>query len=142
MTYVNGISCCPPTVRQSNAPRQPRWSGSPSSRSHGSSRYNLITSSYSRVTHRRSSGLPGALDEITCLAEREYVGLHARCEKGDLERAHGDRSRLANQLVEPLLGYGSVALLVGVDSGRSAGGWAMDEDPERHRRARPPRPKA
>jgi hypothetical protein len=65
------------------------------------------------------------------LAERETVGLGARGEEGDLERPVGDRSRLADQLVEPWRSVErSVALLVDVEPVRVAGGRSVDEHAE------------
>ena len=55
------------------------------------------------------------------------------CEEGDLERAVGDGSRLAKQLIEPLLAYGSAALFVNVESVSFARGFTVGEDAERHR---------
>jgi hypothetical protein len=67
------------------------------------------------------------------LAECEHVCLDAGCEEGDVEGAVGDGSRLAEQLVEPLLGDGSAALFVNVESVSVAGRFAIDEYAERHR---------
>jgi hypothetical protein len=67
------------------------------------------------------------------LAECKYVCLDAGCEEGDLERAVGDGSRLANQLIEPLLGDGSTALFVNVESVSVARRFTIDEYAERHR---------
>jgi protein-disulfide isomerase len=66
------------------------------------------------------------------LAEREHVGLDAGGVKADLEGAIGDRSRLANQLIQTLLDYGSVSLLVDVEPTSGAGRLAVDQHPERH----------
>ena len=66
-------------------------------------------------------------------AECKYVCLDAGCEEGDHERTVGDRSRLANQLIEPLLGYASAALFVGVEAVRIAGTFTVDQYPEHHR---------
>ena len=44
------------------------------------------------------------LHPISRLAEGEHVGLGARVEEGDLEGAVGDRTGLADQLVQPRLG--------------------------------------
>src|SRR3954462_14476169 len=38
------------------------------------------------------------------LTEREGVGLRARVEEGDLERVLGDRTALADELIQPRLG--------------------------------------
>ena len=56
------------------------------------------------------------------MAECEHVCLVAGCEEGDLERAVGDGSRLANQLIEPLSGGSFAALFVGVEAASVAGG--------------------
>ncbi len=69
------------------------------------------------------------------LAEREHEGLDARVGKDDLERPVGDRSALADQLVEPLLSDRPVALLVDVEAVRLSGRLAVDEHAERHRAA-------
>ena len=53
------------------------------------------------------------------LPEGEHVGLGAGVGEGDLERALGDRTVLADQLVEPLLGDGPGALLVDVEPAAS-----------------------
>jgi hypothetical protein len=63
---------------------------------------------------------------IPTSAECEHEDLDSRIEKLDLELAVGDRSRLANQLVHPGLGYGPVALLVRVDAVRGAGRLPID----------------
>ena len=52
----------------------------------------------------------------------------------DLECAVGDRPRLANQLIEPLLGHHSVAFSIDVEPMRIAGRFAVDEHLERHGR--------
>ena len=67
------------------------------------------------------------------LAEREYVCLDAGCEEGDLEGAVGDGSRLAKQLIEPLLADGSAALFVNVESVSLARRFTIDEYAERRR---------
>ena len=74
------------------------------------------------------------------LAEGEHVGLDAGRKKGDLEGAVGDRSRLANQLIEPLLGDRSVALFVDVEAMSVTGKFSIDEHTERHGRASRARP--
>src|SRR5512132_4096185 len=48
------------------------------------------------------------------LAEGEGVGLDTGVEEGDLQGAVGDRAGLAQELVQPRLGEGAVALLVEV----------------------------
>src|SRR3954452_12981662 len=67
-------------------------------------------------------------------AEGEHVGLDAGGEEADLERAVGDRSLLTNELVEPLLDDGAVALLVHVEPVRVTWWLAVEEHAERHAR--------
>src|SRR5215831_12444240 len=67
------------------------------------------------------------------LAEGEAVGLSAGIEEGDLEGAAGDGSGLADELVDPLLGEGAVAVAVGVAAVRRTGWLPVDEDPEPYR---------
>ncbi len=55
------------------------------------------------------------------LAEGERVGLSARVGKGDFEGALGDRSRLADELVQPWLGDHAVPLGIHVDTVPGAG---------------------
>jgi hypothetical protein len=64
---------------------------------------------------------------VQALPEGEAVGLGARGEEGDLERAVGDRSRLADQLVEPRPIEGSVAPFVDVEPVRIAGRLSVEE---------------
>jgi hypothetical protein len=60
------------------------------------------------------------------LAEREHVGLDTGGEEGDLECVVGDRSPLANQLIEPRFDQGSVALFVNVEPMSVAGRLSFD----------------
>ena len=66
------------------------------------------------------------------LAECEHVCLDAGCHERDLERAVRNGSRLTKQLIEPLLGDGSAALFVNVESVSVTGRFAIDEYAERH----------
>jgi hypothetical protein len=72
------------------------------------------------------------VDRGRLLAEGEHECLHAGGEEGDLERAVVDGSRLAKQLIKPLLGDGSAALFVGVESVSVAGRFTIDEYAVRH----------
>src|ERR1700730_9565886 len=74
----------------------------------------------SRVFHRTflSLGLGQQLkcgDRVTGLcrgsAERERENLHARIEKLDLELSISNGLRLSDQLIQPRLGHGAVALV-------------------------------
>src|SRR5262245_56767852 len=60
-------------------------------------------------------------------AERKSVGLGAGLEKLDLELSLTDRAGLPDELVEPLLGHGAVALLVDVEAAAGAGGFSVDQ---------------
>src|SRR6266511_2642612 len=64
------------------------------------------------------------------LAEGEDVALDARLEEGDLEGAVRDRSRLPDQLIQPLVHHRAVALFVDVESARFAGRLTVDEHAE------------
>ena len=71
-----------------------------------------------RIVWRMEPSEPGqyrGCGRSILLAECEAVNLGARGEEGDLERAVGDRSRLADQLMEPWPVEGSVALFVYVE---------------------------
>src|SRR5215472_573142 len=71
---------------------------------------------------RRMRPVPGVLlVNPLCLAEGERVGLSPWIEECDLEGAAGDGARLADELVQPLLGKSAVALAVHVGSVRLAG---------------------
>ena len=61
-------------------------------------------------------------DDAVLSAEGERERLHARIEKLDLEQSIGDRRRLADHLIEPLVGHRAVALVVNVHSVRAPGG--------------------
>jgi hypothetical protein len=74
---------------------------------------------------------PGLAD----LAECECVGLDAGIEVGDLDGAVDDRARLADELVQPLLGYRSAALFVDIGPVRRTRRLSVDEHAESHRRA-------
>ena len=69
------------------------------------------------------------------LAEGKRVGLDIGSEECDLERPVADRTSLANQLVQPLLGQHAVTLFVYIESVRGAGRFSVDEHGERHARA-------
>src|SRR5215470_17519954 len=64
------------------------------------------------------------------LAECERVRLNAGTGKGDLEGAAGNGAGLADQLVQPLLADGAVALVVSVGSVRGAGRFSIAEHAE------------
>src|SRR5688572_18616296 len=68
------------------------------------------------------------------LTESEHVGLDTGSKERDLTRTVGDRSPLANQLIEPRLDQGSVALFVNVEPMSVAGRFAIDQHAERHGR--------
>src|SRR5689334_1987767 len=70
------------------------------------------------------------------LAEREYESFCARCEKLDLEFPVRSRPLLADELVEPLLGYCAVAGFVNV--GAVCGAWRLpiDQHAKFYRRSR------
>src|SRR5712691_874669 len=70
----------------------------------------------------------------------ERKRLHARFEKLDLELAIGDGLRLPDQLMQPLFGNGTVALLVDIDSVRSARWLSIDEQAKSHGGSRRRRP--
>src|SRR6266542_2570786 len=66
------------------------------------------------------------------LAEGEHVSLDARLEEGDLEGAVRDRSRLPDQLIQPLVHHRAVALFVNVEPVRVPGRPSVDEHAERN----------
>ena len=68
------------------------------------------------------------------LAEGEGVGLDAWVEEGDLEGALADRAGLADELVQPRVGDGAVALVVGVGAVRGSRRLPVEEHAEPHRR--------
>jgi hypothetical protein len=74
------------------------------------------------------------------LSEGEHVGLDAGLKEGDLEGAIRDRSRLANQLIEPLLYDHAVARLVDVEPMRAVRRFSVDQKTEG--RGRPSRLRA
>src|SRR5207302_9719760 len=61
------------------------------------------------------------------LAEGKVEGLRARIEKLDGELAIGNRLRLPDQLVSPLLGHGAVAELIDIGAVRGSRRLAIDE---------------
>src|SRR2546428_9103641 len=67
-------------------------------------------------------------------AERERKRLHAGIEKLDLEAAIRDRPRLADQVIQALLGHRALALLVDVAAVRASRRLAVDAHAEPHRR--------
>ena len=88
-----------------------------------SSRTELVAAAIAAAPKNRRRSLIDIIRGIGCTfgqsssslhgrsAERERKGLHARVEKLDLELAIGDGLRLADQLVQPLLGHCAVALV-------------------------------
>src|SRR5918995_5890169 len=78
--------------------------------------------------------------DLPDLAEGERVGLDLRIEEGNLEGAVGDGAGLPDELVQPLLGHRSVALVVNVDPMRRIRRLSVDEHAESHGRARYCRP--
>src|SRR3954465_9568608 len=69
------------------------------------------------------------------LAEGEHVGLGAGVEEGDLEETVRDGAWLADKLVEPCIGDGALAALVGVEAVGGPGRLTVDQQPEPHRRS-------
>ena len=69
-------------------------------------------------------------------AERESERFHARIEKLDFESPVSDGTGLPDQLIQPLLGDGAVALLVDIEAVSRAGRLRLDHDAKAHRRAR------
>jgi hypothetical protein len=65
--------------------------------------------------------------------ECEREGLHARIEKLDLEQPIGDWRRLANQLIQPLLGDYADTLIINVDTVSGADWLSIDQHPKPHR---------
>src|SRR5260370_17010825 len=65
-------------------------------------------------------------------AERESESLHARIEKLDLELAISNVPRLPDQLIQPLVGHRTVALLVNVTSVSLARRQSIDEHAKAH----------
>ena len=74
---------------------------------------------------RRSPSCPLVPD----LAEGEGVGLDARVEEGDLEGALADGAGLADELVQPRVGEGAVALVVDVGAVGGARGLPVEDAP-------------
>src|SRR6476619_6877487 len=74
------------------------------------------------------------------LTKREAVRLGTGVEKCDLERTVGDRSLLADKLVQTLLRQRAVPLLVDVEPAPIARRLAVDGDAERHHYTLPGRP--
>src|SRR6478609_2571417 len=69
-------------------------------------------------------------------AERESKSLRARIEKLDFELSIGDRRRLSDQLIQPLLGHRADALFVDVESMRRSWRLSVDRNAKLHRRSR------
>src|SRR5215471_10580904 len=67
------------------------------------------------------------------LSERKDVSLHARIKKLDLERPICDGLRLSDELVEPLLGDRSVALLVDLGAVSVARRASVEENTKAYR---------
>src|SRR5713101_3690350 len=65
-------------------------------------------------------------------AERERKNLHARIEKRERELPIGDGLRLPDQLIEPLCRNRAIALVVYINSVRSAGRLSIDEHAKAH----------
>jgi hypothetical protein len=65
-------------------------------------------------------------------AEREHKSLYARIEKLDLELSISNGLRLSDQLIQPLLGNRTVALVVNVTSVSSARRLSIDEHAKSH----------
>src|SRR6185437_7020764 len=74
------------------------------------------------------------------LAEGEREGLNAGIGECDLAGAVGYGTRLADQLVEPLIGNGAIAFGIDVRPVRPAGRLPVDEQPKSYGRARYCRP--
>ena len=68
-------------------------------------------------------------------AEGERIGLNARGEKADFERAVGDWSALPHKLVEPLLGDHAASLGIGIRAVAVTGWRTIDRDLEWDRSA-------
>ena len=68
-------------------------------------------------------------------AERESVGLNARIEKFDFERAVGDRAVLPDELIQTLLVDDTLAVGVSVGAVISAGSFAVEGHAEPYRPA-------
>ena len=83
------------------------------------------------IIPRERANLPGRGDRVNSLcrgsAERERKSLHARIEKLDLELSISDGLRLSDQLIQPLFGHRTVALVVNVNSVSSARRLSIDE---------------
>ena len=75
-----------------------------------------------------------AATRVVGLAEREAVRLDVGSEERDLERTVGDRSALADQLIQTLLGQRSLSLFVDVESASIVRGLSVDEHSKRHGR--------
>ena len=83
------------------------------------------------------SGFAVGVDDMTWpgladLAEGECVGLDAGIEEGDLEGAVGDGAGLADELVEPLFGHRSTALVVDIGPVRRTRRLSVDEHADSH----------
>src|SRR2546425_6131996 len=77
----------------------------------------------------------GPVESLTCdLSEGEAVGLHAGVEEFDFEGSILNAAPLADQLVEPLIIRGSLALAVDVGSLGCANSLAVDKDAKPHGR--------
>jgi hypothetical protein len=76
-------------------------------------------------------GVPDTLVSIPS-AEREGERLHAGVQKLNLELSFRDRSRLSNQLIQPLLGDRAVSLLVEIGPMSCAPRLSVDEHSKRY----------
>src|SRR5262249_8899278 len=79
---------------------------------------------------------PGHSEPVNSLrrksAERECKSLHARIEKLDLKLSISDELQLSNQLIQPLVGNRSVALIVNVNSVSCARRLSIDQHAKSH----------
>src|SRR5258705_7800213 len=89
---------------------------------------------------RRSASGDGRRREMISSAEGEAVGLGAGAEELDLDQALPDRVRLADQLIQALVGQRPVASLVDVEPTAVAGCLPIEEHAERHLRPARRRP--
>src|SRR6266508_1325716 len=84
------------------------------------------------VTMAVFGGLLIVYSEIRESTEGKRKSLHARIEKLDLELSISDGLRLSDQLIQPLFGHRAVALVVNVNSVRSARRLSIDEHAKAH----------